>query len=157
MQTIKYRNKRKAVSPIIATLILIVITVAAGVIIYYFVSGYLSASTASVASQQANQLSIISASWIGGKSNELSFAIQNSGTVSVTFTISLVAVYNVNTGAQVATNSTSITSSTPSPFTLSPGQAVSFTASLNNNLSPGTYKLVVVTSVATLAPFTFTV
>jgi archaeal flagellin N-terminal-like domain len=154
MQTIKYRNKRKAVSPIIATLILIVITVAAGVVIYYFVSGYLSASTASVASQQANQLSIISASWIGGSSKTLSFSIQNSGTVSVTFTISLVAVYNVNTGAQVA-NSTSIS---PSPsFTLSPGQAESFTASLNAALSPGTYKLVVVTSVATLAPFTFEV
>jgi archaeal flagellin N-terminal-like domain len=153
MQTIKYRNKRKAVSPIIATLILIVITVAAGVIIYYFVSGYLSASTASVASQQANQLSIISASWIGGKSNKLSFAIQNSGTVSVTFTISSIAVYNINTGTEVA-NSTSIT---PSSSTLSPGQAGSFTAPLNYTLHSGTYKLVVVTSVATLAPFTFEV
>jgi len=153
MQTIKYRNKRKAVSPIIATLILIVITVAAGVVIYYFVSGYLSASTASVASQSANQLSIISASWIGGYQKKLSFAILNSGTANVTFTISNVTVYKLN-GALAAGGS--IISPTGT-ITLSPGQSVSFTASLTSALSSGTYKLVVVTSVATLAPFTFEV
>ena len=154
-QTIKYRNKRKAVSPIIATLILIVITVAAGVVIYYFVSGYLSASTASVASQSANQLSIISASWIGGYQNKLSFAILNSGTANVTFTISNVTVYKLD--GTLATWYTSIISPSSSPYTLSPGQSLSFTVALNTALKSGTYKLVVVTSVATLAPFTFEV
>jgi len=67
----------------------------------------------------------------------------------VTFTISSIAVYNINTGTEVA-NSTSIT---PSSSTLSPGQAGSFTAPLNYTLHSGTYKLVVVTSVATLLSF----
>jgi len=35
------KQKRKAISPIIATLILIVITVIAGIFLYSFVSGYL--------------------------------------------------------------------------------------------------------------------
>jgi len=154
MQTIKYRNKRKAVSPIIATLILIVITVAAGVIIYYFVSGYLSASTASVASQSANQLSVISASWIGGSGKRFTFAIQNSGTASISFKLLNVTIYNIATVKAVATNGTNISSLTA---TLNPGASTSFQISLNNTLTPGTYKLVVVTNVSTLAPFTFTV
>jgi len=41
------RSRRKAISPIIATLILIVITVVAGVMLYGFVSGFMAKTTSS--------------------------------------------------------------------------------------------------------------
>jgi len=47
MRTINLNRKKKGVSPIIATLLLIVIAVAAAVVTYAFVTGFIGTSTAS--------------------------------------------------------------------------------------------------------------
>ena len=51
----RFQADKKGVSPIIATLLLIVITVAAGVVAYSFVAGYIGTST-----QNANQIGVLS-------------------------------------------------------------------------------------------------
>jgi flagellin-like protein len=47
---------RKAVSPVIATLLLIAIAVAAGIILYVFVSGFTGSLTQTSGQQAAEQL-----------------------------------------------------------------------------------------------------
>ncbi|MCI4460930.1 MAG: hypothetical protein JHC24_01825, partial [Thaumarchaeota archaeon] len=47
MFQMRERSRRKAISPIIATLILIVITVVAGVMLYGFVTGFMAKTTSS--------------------------------------------------------------------------------------------------------------
>src|ERR1700730_6905779 len=57
MKTIKPESKKKAISPIIATLLLILIAIAAGVVVYAYVSGFVGNSTGNTGSNQ-NQISL---------------------------------------------------------------------------------------------------
>jgi len=112
------RSRRKAISPIIATLILIVITVVAGVMLYGFVSGFMAKTTSSTGA--VAQIAIASAS-VSSSSGTATIIVTNTGTTPVTIT--QVNLLNPSTGALIAT-STSI-----SPTTVNGGQTVTITAS----------------------------
>ncbi|MCL4340133.1 MAG: type IV pilin [Thaumarchaeota archaeon] len=80
MTTKIYLKKARAISPIIATIILIVITVVAGGFIYAYVSGMLHSGTTS------QQASIQSYALIPGSGDNatLTVTVQDSGTVAIT-------------------------------------------------------------------------
>ncbi|MDG6970421.1 MAG: type IV pilin [Nitrososphaerota archaeon] len=77
-------SKRKAVSPIIATLLLIAITVAAGVIVYIFVTGLSSNLTKSGGSQVTEQISMDSYNF--ASTTSLTVYLHNTGSETVNMT-----------------------------------------------------------------------
>jgi flagellin-like protein len=79
MKTVR---KLKAVSPVIATLLLIAIAVAAGIILYVFVSGFTGSLTQTGGQQAAEQLSMEAYDF--KTLNALSIFVRNTGTVQVT-------------------------------------------------------------------------
>ncbi|MFP3209121.1 MAG: archaellin/type IV pilin N-terminal domain-containing protein [Nitrososphaeria archaeon] len=106
------RSRRKAISPIIATLILIVITVVAGVMLYGFVTGFMaktSSSTGAVA-----QIAIDSAG-VSSTGDNATIIVTNTGTTPVTIT--QVNLLNASTGAPIVTFTKIGTS--PSPMSTS--------------------------------------
>jgi len=109
----KILKSRKAISPILATLLLIVIAVAAVIVTYAWVMTFTGSQT-----QQAGVLLIKeNISWATGT---ISVVIRNTGTTNG----KVVAVY-IGTSA---TNLTSVTPSTPTlPATVNAGAATSFT------------------------------
>ena len=121
MTTKIYLKKVKAISPIIATIILIVITVVAGGFIYAYVSGMLHSGTTS------QQATIQSYSLIPGSGNNatLTVTIQNSGTVA----ISGIKIASMSNGAGVAT------SGTLTPFQTTPDLIISTTISPSSTSS----------------------
>ena len=149
MQTIKYRNKRKAVSPIIATLILIVITVAAGVILYYFVSGYLSSTTSSAANQETYVITsvIYYLNTTKTPTGYLNVTVYNSGASSINITSAKV----LNAAGSVVAYGTVIKNGL-----VLPGQTVMLNIQLNKSLTKGiVYTLVTTTAQGTQQTFTF--
>jgi archaeal flagellin N-terminal-like domain len=147
MQTIKYRNKRKAVSPIIATLILIVITVAAGVIIYYFVSGYLSSTTSSATNQETYIITNVIYYKNSTNAPFINVTVYNSGSTSINITSAKV----LNPTGSVVAHGTVIKNGL-----VLPGQTVVINIQLNNTLIKGTvYTLVTTTVQGTQQTFTF--
>ena len=101
------RRKSKAISPIIATLILIVITVVAGVMLYGFVTGFMAKTSSS--SNAVAQISIDSAG-VGYEGNA-TIILTNTGTTPVTVT--QVNLLNPSTGALIVTFTKIGTSSPP--------------------------------------------
>jgi len=85
----KFGKKNKAISPIIATLILIVITVVAGIALYGFVSGYMSTVTPTSSAppsyefitEQYTPYSITPKIY-----NSFNYTIQNTGSIPITIT-----------------------------------------------------------------------
>jgi flagellin-like protein len=73
---------RKAVSPVIATLLLIAIAVAAGIILYVFVSGF-TGSLTQTGGQQATEQVVMDA-YDFKTLTQLSITFRNTGTVEVT-------------------------------------------------------------------------
>ncbi len=120
MTTKIYLKKAKAISPIIATIILIVITVVAGGFIYAYVTGMLRSGATS------QQASIQSYSLVPGSGNTatLTVTVQDSGTVAIS-SINITSLSGTTTTlpiksfiGQIApgstmSNSTSITGTTP--------------------------------------------
>jgi flagellin-like protein len=90
------RSRRKAISPIIATLILIVITVVAGIMLYGFVSGFMANLGTS---RTIAPISIASASV--NSSGSATIVVSNLGTTPVTIT--QVNLLNASTGALLVT------------------------------------------------------
>lgn len=84
--------RRKAVSPIIATLLLIAIAVAAGIIVYVFVGGLSTSLTKSGGSQITEQISVD--------------AYNFPGTASATTSPGFLTLYLRNTGSSTGTIST---------------------------------------------------
>ena len=74
-------SQRRAVSPIIATLLLIAITVAAGVIVYVFVTGLSGNLTKSGGNQVTEQISLDSYNF--QSTNYLTMYLRNTGTSPV--------------------------------------------------------------------------
>jgi flagellin-like protein len=139
------RSRRKAISPIIATLILIVITVVAGIMLYGFVSGFM----ANLGTSRAiAPISIASAS-VNSSGDYATIVVSNLGTTPVT--IAQVNLLNPSTNSLIAS------STSPSPTTIPGGQTVTITASSfspasGSMPSPGTTVLVqVVTSTGSYA------
>ena len=114
------RSRRKAISPIIATLILIVITVVAGVMLYGFVSGFMAKTTSSTGA--VAQIVIDSASV--SSSGSATISLTNTGTTPVTIT--QVNLLDPNTGALLVTFNSP---SSSSPETVSGSTTTTFTAS----------------------------
>jgi len=145
------RSRRKAISPIIATLILIVITVVAGVMLYGFVSGFMAKTTSSTGT--IAPISIASAS-VSSSNQNATIVVSNLGTTPVTIT--QVNLLNSSTGALLVTFKTFGTSSpsgTP-PVTVAGGSTTTIYAGTNSSTmpSPGTTVLVqVVTSTGSYA------
>ncbi|MDG7016086.1 MAG: type IV pilin [Nitrososphaerota archaeon] len=115
-------SQRKGVSPIIATLLLIAITVAAGVIVYVFVTGLSGTLTKSGGNQVTEQVSLDSYNF--QSTNFLTMYLRNTGTGSVTVS----AVYFNGAAAQFfGTCGTLATVTTTGTFTL-PGSTTTLTA-----------------------------
>ncbi len=144
------RSRRKAISPIIATLILIVITVVAGIMLYGFVSGFM---TNLGTSRTIAPISIASAS-VNSKYDNATIVVSNLGTTPVTIT--QVNLLNASTGALIVTFKTFGTSSprgTP-PVTVAGGNTTTIYAGTPSSTMPppGTTVLVqVVTSTGSYA------
>jgi len=131
MRTIDLRNK-KGVSPIIATLLLIVIAVAAAVVTYSFVMGFIGG----VGPAGGGQAAFVVDSYSVNPSVNATVYIRNTGTKTVT----LAAVY-IN-----GTPVTAITETTPgpgSPDAWKPATVTTFTfPSSKLNTGSNTVKLV---------------
>jgi flagellin-like protein len=91
-------SMRKAVSPVIATLLLIAIAVAAGIILYVFVSGFTGSLTQTGGQQAAEQVVMDAYDFKTlSPTPTLSITFRNTGTVEVTidklyYDASLVAI-----------------------------------------------------------------
>ncbi|MGC8569451.1 MAG: archaellin/type IV pilin N-terminal domain-containing protein [Nitrososphaeria archaeon] len=101
-------SRRRAISPILATIILIIITVVAGVMLYGFVTGFFSSSATSMSANVEAQLVIPA----GASQATYAVTIRNAGTVSIT-------------GAKLAL------------YSPSGGLIVSYTWNLSPPLAPG--------------------
>ena len=124
------KSKRKAISPIIATLILIVITVIAGIFLYSFVSGYLgtlSSTTSTPANVQITPINVTSTSY-PTKSATLYVTITNAGTSPVALSIygSLYFSNGTLAGSATIVNATpySAFSSTTNTVSVAPGRTI---------------------------------
>ncbi len=129
MQT-RFR-KRKAISPIIATLILIVITVIAGILLYSFVSGYISSLTSTSSTTVPNvKVTYVSYS---SSTHTITLYVQNFGTSPVTFASNAYVYFSNGT---YVTTSTLKPASSSSP-TVPPNSVVEFTISVSSGLKTG--------------------
>lgn len=161
-------SQKKAVSPIIATLLLIAITVAAGVIVYVFVTGLSGNLTKSGGNQVTEQISLDSYNF--QTTNYLTMYLRNTGTSAVTVSAvyfnGVQADFLGSCGATAATLSsttigTTITVSGSSTSTIaatSTAESPQSTCQLNvynfPAVSAGTsYQVKVVTSDGGLFPF----
>ncbi|MGC8542591.1 MAG: archaellin/type IV pilin N-terminal domain-containing protein [Vulcanisaeta sp.] len=107
------RNK-KGIEPIVAAILLIVITVAASVLLYMWFSGYLTATTSKVSSMATPEEFIVTAASLSA-TNGLTAYVENTG--SVTITITGVYVLNATTGSLICYININ-------PTAISPGQTV---------------------------------
>ena len=80
----KIQQRRRAVSPIVATLLLIAISVAAGVIVYVFTTGLAGTLTNSHVNQLTEQISLDAYNFQTSPSNFLTMYLRNTGTGAVT-------------------------------------------------------------------------
>jgi len=147
----KTLKNKKAVSPIIATLLLILIAVAAGVIIYVWATGYIGTQIGTAGGQETFVITYVK--YTGG--NTLKVTIVNQGSTAIN--IKNVAVYNSTySGNPVAQNTTGGIS----PSVINPGVTQTLTVTLSgsgNVLTKGTlYVLEVTTVKGNIAVYRFT-
>jgi flagellin-like protein len=136
--------KKRGVSPVIATLLLIVIAVAAAVLTYIWVTGYMGTLQSQAGAQQVQERIKIEAIDI---TNDKVY-IRNIGETKVT----IAAVYLINS----ATGST-IASDTSVNTELSPGELMDVSLTLSGNVNSGvTYIVKAVTAKGTEATYQFT-
>jgi flagellin-like protein len=136
--------KRAGVSPVIATLLLIVIAVAAAVLAYIWIIGYQGTLT-----QQASTAQLQERIKIEGveynSTHTLTVYVRNVGDVNVVID----ALYVINKTGTIIGSSTGVS------LTLTPGQVNSGTVSATLN-SGETYTVKAVTTKGTEATYTFT-
>jgi archaeal flagellin N-terminal-like domain len=150
----KFGKKNKAISPIIATLILIVITVIAGITLYGFVSSYMSTITPT--NSAPPNVQFIAEKYTPTVSstiiyNSFNYTIQNTGSTPITITKAylinasnnqLYSVVYIFTGPHGGTSVTSVT--------IGPNQImvinVSSTSFSSNTPPPGSYYVKFATS-----------
>jgi flagellin-like protein len=117
MRNISLKRNKKGVSPIIATLLLIVIAVAAAVVTYAFVTGFIGTATSQ--SNQQGAMAIDTGTITDG--THLTVYVRNTGTKSEI----LGAAYVNNT--LIPATSVWINSVVNTPYTLGPGAVVNVT------------------------------
>jgi flagellin-like protein len=136
-------SKRRGVSPVIATLLLIVIAVAAAVLTYIWVTGYMGTLQSQAGAQQVQErIKIEAINITSGK-----VYIRNIGETKVT----IAAVYLINsTTGSIITNTTTATD-------ISPGDLQSVSLILKDYMKSGaTYIVKAVTKKGTEATYQFT-
>lgn len=126
----KFRRNMRAISPVIATLLMIAIAVVASLVTYAWVMGYMNFTTA----KTGNALQIQSVDQAHGV-----IYVQNVGTSSVKFTSLTTAVYL--DGAATPVGATGLTSST---LPASSTAAFTFTTSPTTAITSGQHTIKVV-------------
>jgi flagellin-like protein len=134
-------NERKAISPIIATLLLILIAIAAGVVVYAYVLGFVGNSTGGQPSGTSD-LSIDTASGVSSSGSVTAY-VRNVGGTSAT--ISSFYILD-STGTIVSGGSFIGTASTPYATCPSSGAGVSAASQIPCTLAPQSTLLIKVTS-----------
>ena len=86
-------KEKKGISPIIATLLLILIAIAAGVIVYAYVVGFLGSSSPSAPQVGSDQLDVNAVQY-SSTSGNMTVYVQNVGQSS--FNVSSIYLYYVN-------------------------------------------------------------
>jgi flagellin-like protein len=138
----KFGKKNRAISPIIATLILIVITVIAGIALYGFVSGYMSTITPTSSAPPNAQFiaekytPATNASTNNPKSpvltyNSFNYTIQNAGSNPLTITKAYIINASNNQLIYVANIETGQHGGTPGSVTIAPNQIMLLNVSIN--------------------------
>ncbi len=136
-------RKNKAVSPVIATLLLILIAVATAVLVYVWVTGYATSVTSSGTPELRERIKVEAVSYSSGT---LTVYVRNVGDVSVTID-SIYVMY--------AENSTIVTMTTISrDISVNDVESMSVSVSLATDT---TYVVKVVTTNGVEAASTFTV
>jgi flagellin-like protein len=126
------RRKSKAISPIIATLILIVITVVAGVMLYGFVTGFMAKTSSSTGAISTLAIDAVGISY-SATTWQVNVTVSNTGNTPVTVTT--VNLLNATTGAPMYTWSTTSTS-TNLPVTVPGGQTIVINAFKKSGSGP---------------------
>ena len=108
------KGRKKGISPILATIILIIITVVAGVMLYGFVTGFFSSTATSMNANIETQLTIPA----GASQGSFVVTVKNAGTVAIT---------GVSIQLKGPSGST-IASAQYSGLNVAPGQATTFSA-----------------------------
>jgi flagellin-like protein len=128
-------GKKRAISPVIATLILIVVAVVAGVAVYGFVTGFIAQTTSQ---SQAPSSIVIDAASLNSGTDSGSVVVRNIGQESTT----VVAVYVLS-----ASDQSLVDTATMSSTSINAGQTASISLSGLSNISSNTWYIVkVVTS-----------
>ena len=147
----KFGKKNKAISPIIATLILIVITVVAGIALYGFVSGYMSTITPTSSSPPGYEF--ITSKYVNTSTtspkvrfNSFNYTIQNTGSTPFTLTKAYIINASSNQVFSVAYIMTGTYGGTPGSVTIAPNQIVLVNVSTMNALPSGSYYVKFATS-----------
>ncbi|MEM0011233.1 MAG: archaellin/type IV pilin N-terminal domain-containing protein [Candidatus Bathyarchaeia archaeon] len=138
--------RRKGVSPVIATLLLIVIAVAAAVLAYIWVTGYMGTLQAQAGAQQVQERIKIEGVKISSDGTIQTVYVRNIGDTQV----KIVAVYLLDSGGSVLGKIDQTT-------TLSPESAIAISATTLPTVTAGkTYIIKVVTARGTEATYQFT-
>ena len=138
--------KRRGVSPVIATLLLIVIAVAAAVLTYVWVTGYIGRTTSTAETGQLQERIKINA--VSVSDSDVAASVANIGDLDVSITAAYVLTSNGTTVCGGA-----LTSAVP----LSKGTTTDVTVSSSCSITSGkVYIAKVVTSKGTEATYTFT-
>ena len=154
-----YRRNRKAVAPVLATLLMIAVAVAMSVIIFMWSQGFLSQTSQSTGSQQGAQnqaaQSSIAIEQVTFSGPTATVYFRNVGAVAITPAFLTASGINSNNGFKTsATNSSAITAG---GSTLNKGAGGSYAMTLTN-LTPGdvvTFKIT--TTAGTFAQGSYTV
>jgi flagellin-like protein len=147
----KTLKNKKAVSPIIATLLLILIAVAAGVIIYVWTTSYIGIQIGTAGGQEPFVITNVKY-YKSGTNYYVNVTVINQGSAAIQ--ISKVKVYTANYTNLVVTG----TSFTPTTVIINPGATMTFNANLGTtSLNRGTsYVLEVTTVKGNTAVYRFT-
>ena len=156
------RSSRKAVAPVLATLLMIAVAVAMSVIIFMWSQGFLSQTSSATGGQQGAQnvaaqssVAIEIAVFTTGTNGTSTVIVRNVGSVSVTLGSIVVQGSSSNGGFK-----TSVIDTTPTctPATILKGSACTLTVTGITNLASGDVMTMKVTTTAgTFAAAQFTV
>lgn len=156
------KRSRKAVAPVLATLLMIAVAVAMSVIIFMWSQNFLSQTSESTGSQQGSQNQAAQSSisientlfnTLGNGTKEATVYIRNVGAVSVNPAMGVASGISSNAGFK--SQVTNATSSTNSPLAKGAGSSMKF--HLTGLISGDTVTFKVTTVVGTFAQATYTV
>jgi len=146
-------EKRKGISPIIATVLLIAITIAAGLAIYGWVSGLISAGTSSKLTGSTPLTLTLESATISNGEDEVVVAISNQGAHDVPLSINNIQIVSsagyAATGITiVSSTSTYSSTSTTIPAGSTTSVTISFTPANGDSSTTFTLSIVGATDTA---------